>query len=394
MEQIDWGRDLRGYPTETTGSDTAPDRPNVFRIAGFPDREMVSSNVLAWLFDPAESHGLGPLVLGSLLALTGHDRAAATDARVETETTTSSGKRIDILAVMPGLAVAVENKVNAGLYNDLGDYRGSAAEAEPDGDAIVVVLSRNRIDYRPDSRREWGLTEGVDLFYVTYDELFDAILDGLGAAVMDADPRGVDLLTQYIDNYSPERNEKAMDDIDANIDRFTSRSEGLERQVIASRIDFDNYAKAVERKLDTLVEDTLRGLIDGAFEDPHGHPVTVSDVWHWPKRNPAYHSMTLHLEGKPDMSIELISATNPSHTDDWEQGDSPIANGDATFDSVIYKAYRETNGSHSYQRSNGRVYGVIEGARLSEPMEDLSEKVLQCYLSILEKAWDTKLSAR
>lgn len=47
--------------TEVPASSTEATRPNIFRIAGFPRRETVSSNVLAYFFDPAEGHGLKDL---------------------------------------------------------------------------------------------------------------------------------------------------------------------------------------------------------------------------------------------------------------------------------------------------------------------------------------------
>ena len=34
----------------------APERMNVFGISGFPNREIVSSNILAYFFDPANPH--------------------------------------------------------------------------------------------------------------------------------------------------------------------------------------------------------------------------------------------------------------------------------------------------------------------------------------------------
>lgn len=53
--------------TEVPASSTEATRPNIFRIAGFPRRETVSSNVLAYFFDPAEGHGLKDLMLKALL---------------------------------------------------------------------------------------------------------------------------------------------------------------------------------------------------------------------------------------------------------------------------------------------------------------------------------------
>ncbi|WP_288270933.1 PD-(D/E)XK nuclease family protein, partial [uncultured Bifidobacterium sp.] len=53
--------------TEVPASSAEATHPNIFCIAGFPRRETVSSNVLAYFFDPAENHGLKDMMLKALL---------------------------------------------------------------------------------------------------------------------------------------------------------------------------------------------------------------------------------------------------------------------------------------------------------------------------------------
>ncbi|MGK4256728.1 PD-(D/E)XK nuclease family protein [Bifidobacterium pullorum] len=113
MDEIQWAEALRGFSFDASDTLT-PERPNVFRIAGFPQREQVSSNMLAWLFDPQGNHGLGALAVETLLSLIGRTDATADEATVDTEVTTDGGKRIDILVCTPDLAVAVENKATHG----------------------------------------------------------------------------------------------------------------------------------------------------------------------------------------------------------------------------------------------------------------------------------------
>lgn len=391
MDEIQWAEALRGFSFDASDTLT-PERPNVFRIAGFPRREQVSSNMLAWLFDPQGNHGLGALAVETLLALIGRNGAATGEVAVDTEVRTDDGKRIDILICMSDLAVAIENKVDSWVYNDLAGYREYAA-GENGTEAVVVVLTPHHQDNLCEYEKQ-GLVIKGNLFELLYDELFDGILGRLGGRIMDADPRGVDLLMQYIDNYSPERNENAMEERDDIIRRFTALTKDVGKEVIAFRQAFEDYAKQSKEKLLQLLSD-VKGRIDEKMSDSEGNAVLVRDSWHWPAQASAYYGMTFHLDGQRDVSIELITDTNPSHIGDWTREDCPIALGQATFDSLICKAYYEVGG-HKNQKDN-RLDGepfirILDGVGLSMPSDELCEKVTERYRRILEKAWNTELT--
>ena len=68
INESDTWHDAIAVFTEVSASSTEATRPNIFRIAGFPRRETVSSNVLAYFFDPAEGHGLKDLMLKGFAA--------------------------------------------------------------------------------------------------------------------------------------------------------------------------------------------------------------------------------------------------------------------------------------------------------------------------------------
>lgn len=392
MDEIQWAEALRGFSFDAPGTPT-PERPNVFRIAGFPQREQVSSNMLAWLFDPQGNHGLGTLAVETLLALIGRNNVTLDEVTVDTEVRTDDGKRIDILIRTPDLAIAIENKVDSWLYNDLTGYREYAA-GENGTEAVIVVLAPRHQDNLQDYERR-GLDIRGDLFEVLYDDLFNALRSGLGDRIMDADPRGVDLLMQYIDNYSPKRNEKAMEERDETIRRFTESTKSIGGEVIALRQAFDEYAKASKEKLTRLLGD-VQNRIGKGLSDPKGNAVLAMDPWHWPSQKSAYYGMTFHLDGQGrDVSIELITDTNPSHIEDWTRDDCPIALGRATFDSLICKAYYEV-GEHRNQKDNrldgGPFIRVLDGVGLSMPSGELCEKTAEHYRRILEKAWHTELA--
>ena len=62
----------------------------------------------------------------------------------------------------------------------------------------------------------------------------------------------------------------------------------------------------------------IEGRIREGLSDPEGNAVLVRELWHWPSQKSAYYGMTFHLDGQGrDVSIELITDTNPSHIADW-----------------------------------------------------------------------------
>ncbi|MCI1636105.1 PD-(D/E)XK nuclease family protein [Bifidobacterium sp.] len=221
-------------------------RPNVFEIAGFPRRETVSSNLLAYFFDPLQSHGLAGLFVKSLIAVL-NDKRDEELARysyseddndgvyVQTEVSngTDTRNRVDIAVHTPHLSIAIENKVDASLYNDLHDYYEKIhSEASEQGNVedltCVVVLHAGDLQLSDFPWCAKGLQANENLFSVNYDELFDQVLNGVGEKLLDADPRAVDLLEQYMDNFSARRNGQDMNKSDQQIRQFADQVKGHE----------------------------------------------------------------------------------------------------------------------------------------------------------------------
>ncbi|MGE4599384.1 PD-(D/E)XK nuclease family protein, partial [Bifidobacterium longum subsp. longum] len=81
---------------------------------------------------------------------------------------------------LPELSIAIENKVDAGLYNDLADYRSWAAKQSNNDSAIVIVLHTFNNFVLKDHPSAQGLVVEHDLFDVHIDELFSNALGILG----------------------------------------------------------------------------------------------------------------------------------------------------------------------------------------------------------------------
>jgi len=142
-------------------------RPNIFHALGVERRELSHSNFLAWLLNPSESHGLADLLLGKFLrdvfsSEKSQDRsfldAVLLDLRkVEVR---REWRHIDILLVLPGDVIAIENKVGTGDHSgQLSRYREVVGKAFPNRRRHFVYLTPFGI--APEE-------EGEDDLYIRY----------------------------------------------------------------------------------------------------------------------------------------------------------------------------------------------------------------------------------
>ncbi len=376
--------------TEVPVSSAEATRPNIFRIAGFPRRETVSSNVLAYFFDPAEDHGLKDMMLKALLRTIHKEDMDVSDVSVSTEVTTDKNNRIDILLDLPELSIVIENKVNAGLYNDLADYHCWAKE-NSGNEAIVVVLhpfDNFVLENHPSAR---GLVVEQDLFNVHYDELFSNALGMLGEYSLDADPRAVDLLQQFIDNYSPERKQKKMDNTAADITQFVSQANGIEQQLVNVRQSFEKYTEAVRSKLQTVHADLISRWTE---ESPvNGKNVTLADDWEWPKRykpfDNQYYAQSFKLEnpgsGDVDRVITCEFFFNIKFNDGYVSSDPEYG----SFNTIWYKAYwggRDTNQKPEVRITN--PYNQTLDAKLTASNEVIKNTVEEAIERTLKTCWN------
>lgn len=124
-------------------------RPNIFRALGIERRELSHSNFLAWLLDPSESHGLADLFLGKFLrdifsSGKSQDRsfpdADLIDLRkIEVR---REWRHVDILLVLPGDVIAIENKVDTVDHSgQLSRYREVVGTSFPNRRKHFVYLT-------------------------------------------------------------------------------------------------------------------------------------------------------------------------------------------------------------------------------------------------------------
>lgn len=128
------------------------DEANIFKIINMVYKEIVHSDMLAWLFNPYESHNLNDKVLKEILMQLSKKDAEYinlllldySDLEVYREYTVDNGRRIDILMKSKNNKVIfiIENKIWSGESdNQLEDYKNYIDEKYSDYNRIFLFLT-------------------------------------------------------------------------------------------------------------------------------------------------------------------------------------------------------------------------------------------------------------
>ncbi len=128
------------------------DEANIFKITNMADKEIVHSDMLAWLFNPYENHNLNDKILKEILMqLLKKDAEYISlllldysDLEVYREYTVDNGRRIDILMESKNNKVIfiIENKIWSGESdNQLEDYKNYIDEKYSDYNRIFLFLT-------------------------------------------------------------------------------------------------------------------------------------------------------------------------------------------------------------------------------------------------------------
>ena len=212
---LDWLNEMvKEFPVIT------PQRRNIIEIAGFNEKEIPISNLLAFYFDKTEEHGFSRLFVDSLLDAyedkMGDDKSYnrdmfSGDYSVEKEMTTDSRKRIDIIIKSDDeWAIIIENKINAGIKNnDLNNY-WNHVEAK---NKIGIVLSIH--DIKDDVEEKH-----MDFINIRHQELVGKVKQNLSNCYMDADDRHLMFLKEYILNIESMYNTKNNEDMEKILKLF------------------------------------------------------------------------------------------------------------------------------------------------------------------------------
>ncbi len=285
-----------------------PENPTIFDISGYPHYEEVISNWYAFFFDPVAEHSLRDLFLQSLIEVikknNDHEEFSLEDCRVEREFQTDKGKFIDLVLYEQAeenekseSAIIIENKISAGIYNDLNDYYNSV-KTEP-GQKVGVVISLKKIDV-PHQK----------FLNITHEELLEAIQRNLGDYVVSANPKYIPNLQDFILNLEQmTKPEKMQDSIKYYFDNATKIDEILNLRKEAEEYLRKNLRYAVER--DNKYK--LRPDAEGAFRFAYTFGPSNYCVMFY-----LYYIETIRTEKKFSLSVWLYGEEVVEH---WKRVD-------------------------------------------------------------------------
>ncbi len=183
-----------------------PKREKTFmEIEGYPHYENVSSNILAFYLNPNEEHKLKDLVVSSLLKVTKQkDEKIYNDIdlsyfNVYREYVTLNVNRIDIVLQNNDVAIGIENKLDANVYNDLNDY-----------EKTINKLNKNAIKILLSLHDESTATQQNGFINITYNEFFHQLKKDL-ENVDDKENKWYIYLIDFINNLLGFEVEKKME---------------------------------------------------------------------------------------------------------------------------------------------------------------------------------------
>ena len=163
---------------------------NIFDVTGYSHYENITSNILAFYFDPNNEHGLDDLLLRSLIDLTGITYMRLDGVKVKREFPTKKGI-IDFLIETNDRFIGIENKIYSYLHNDLDDYSSSIdqwVKASNKVGSIKIVLSIHDLSCRS------------GFINVTYEQYCCKIRENMGAYVNASSQKWILYLIDFLTN--------------------------------------------------------------------------------------------------------------------------------------------------------------------------------------------------
>ncbi|HRQ56418.1 MAG TPA: PD-(D/E)XK nuclease family protein [Azoarcus taiwanensis] len=214
---------------------------SIFDIAGYPHYENVASNILAFFLNPNNEHGLGQLMLSSLLNLAAASETNQSNVQVSREAYTINGGRLDILIETDNQLIGVENKIYHHLANDLEGYSKSLDKwAQPNQlNVVKIVLG---------IRREQG---SYGFIGITYEELFSKVKERLGSYASTSSQKWLLYLLDFMS--SVERLKGDDVEFDGN-DKFFIENEDRVNSLVNARNRFLSKLNCKVRELQGEIE--------------------------------------------------------------------------------------------------------------------------------------------
>jgi len=213
------------------------------QLSGYPHYENVCSNLLSFLFDTEEVHGLKDLFALSLLGCVLKDAplSSCRTERPERECITDKNNRIDIVFETETFTVGIENKLNSDVHNDLYDYdayitkRAKANEKEP----LCILLSLR------DNSKVMGKTA---FHNVTYSSFIERLKKNLGWYLPNANTKWIIFVNDFIKTLEDLQEETKLDK--ELIHFFNTHYDDIEKLLAA----MEKLQKSLKQKANKIKE--------------------------------------------------------------------------------------------------------------------------------------------
>jgi len=153
----------------------------LIEILGFSSKEDVYTKMLEFFFDKSNNHNLQNLILESLIKGVRGNTEIIKDIKnegildVQREYVTENKKRIDLLIETTNYIIVIENKIYAGLYNDLKEYCQAAenySKGKGKKNFLCILLTLNQLN---DSEINYCNKE--NFYHVTYSDFISNLKD-------------------------------------------------------------------------------------------------------------------------------------------------------------------------------------------------------------------------
>ncbi len=166
--------------------------PTFLEIAGYPHYENVCSNLLSFYFDSKGLHNLEDLLILSILNCVEFEfeEKDIETVIVAREVVTTEGKRIDLVIECEDVVIAIENKIWAPIYNDLGIYSKFINKEYKSKERIKIVLSLLPLFENTKS----------GFLNITYEKFLEEVKKNIGNKIIKANSKYLTYLTDFIES--------------------------------------------------------------------------------------------------------------------------------------------------------------------------------------------------
>ena len=203
--------------------------------------ENMLSNILAYFAQSTNPHGFGCLLANAFLHMVAPQEKQTAHADVLREYATGQG-RLDLVIRTDYATIGIEHKIDAGLYNDLEDYRNTLI-ADFGKPVYCMVLSVRDLDTR---NPHW--------ISVTYNRLWQQVRSQLGLCLNSHNLRHLPQLMSVIEhteqlNMNSDLNEKERFLLEnyAHLNQLVSAVNDLERKFLGKAYQlYAQYEQAVK----------------------------------------------------------------------------------------------------------------------------------------------------